>query len=241
MAAKPKMSSFSFSFVLGLIAGAILTLVSVTLIAWATRPKGVNWAYLEQILANNVHVLGDCFIGLMWPLAVITVAFFFQDDVKVLVNTLSQRGKSITLPGIEFSLHGPNANRIDAALNKDSLGNIYWLGADLMFTVSALLERLDRAHVLHGIKQTLHHLRNCGLAGTTEQQTRASEVLESAFKETNEVEELDDVIRRKIAAKLVVLRNQIGATIEAAQNVYDDGLSDNEHLTFDQRFRRLRQ
>ena len=221
--------------------GILLTLATTGLIGWATRPAGVDWSFLQTLLASNVHVIGDCLIAAMWPTAAVAIALCFQDDLAAFIRLFAKRGKSLKFPGIELTLEGPDATPIDAPLNKHSVANIYWLGADLMFTVGALLERLEKSYVLHGLQQTIHHLSMCGLAGDDQNQTHAAKSLQASYDEIRDCDDLSDEIRRATALKLVILRNQVGSAVEATQRDYSDGLSANKHLTRDQRLKRLRQ
>lgn len=45
-------------------------------------------------------------------------------------------------------------------------GNLFWLGHDLVWTIDVLLRGGPREHIVHGLRQSLHHLRSLGFVGT---------------------------------------------------------------------------
>ena len=138
-----------------------------------------------------------------------------------------------------IALRGDRPEVDTASLNtkQDAIANIYWLGADIMFTVGCLQEGLDKRFVLHGLQQSIHHTDEVFSSNNVianRLKSRYDELIQSS-------EQISSSDRQRMAEDLVVLRNQIGSAIEAKQNNYENGLKNNSHLSVADRVDRLKQ
>jgi hypothetical protein len=55
---------------------------------------------------------------------------------------------------------------VGPAVKWENSGNLFWIGHDLMWTVDVTLRGGPRNSIVHGLRQSRHHLRSLGLAGT---------------------------------------------------------------------------
>jgi len=46
-------------------------------------------------------------------------------------------------------------------------GNVFWLAHDIMWTIDAILRNARGNTILHGLRQSLHHLSEIGLEGSS--------------------------------------------------------------------------
>jgi hypothetical protein len=44
----------------------------------------------------------------------------------------------------------------------NNIGNVYWLGHDLMWTIDVILRNAPRETIIHGLRQSLHHAQCLG-------------------------------------------------------------------------------
>jgi hypothetical protein len=91
-------------------------------------------------------------------------------------------------------------------------GNLYWLGHDLMWTADTLLRGGPREHVLIGLDQALHHLRQVEQAKTPIE----AEILR-LHDRIRQSKELPPSLRDEYANQLGSIIDRIGATAEVAQ------------------------
>lgn len=91
-------------------------------------------------------------------------------------------------------------------------GSLYWLGHDLMWTADTLLRGGPGEHVLIGLDQALHHLRQVGLARTPVE----AEILR-LHDRIRQPKELPPSLRDEYANQLGSIIDRIGATAELAQ------------------------
>lgn len=56
--------------------------------------------------------------------------------------------------------------RAESSINWGNSGNIFWTGHDLMWTIDVLLRGAPRDTIVHGLRQSLHHIRSLGSGGT---------------------------------------------------------------------------
>lgn len=116
----------------------------------------------------------------VWPLSIIIVLLVYRNRIHALLDRII----SAKLPGgteISFGNAGIDkneserdsnlrntggtnesiVNQMDIQLNK--IGNIYWAGNDLMWTIDVLLRGGNRNTIMHGLRQSFHHLREIGI------------------------------------------------------------------------------
>jgi hypothetical protein len=97
-------------------------------------------------------------------------------------------------------------------LNARAMGNLYWVGHDLMWTADTLLRQGPPEHVRIGIDQALHHLTHVGLG-----RTPIEEKLRSLHVVVRSSDELSPSLRDECASQIGSIIDQIGATAERAQ------------------------
>jgi len=131
--------------------------------------------------ADIASILGS----IAWPLTVILLVLKFKSDISGLLKRIEKA----KLPGgaeasfaygeapidkvpIEPS-PGPKAVSVAQpeqakknTIKWRSSGNLFWLGHDLTWTIDTLLRGGPRDHIVHGLRQSLHHLRSLGLVDT---------------------------------------------------------------------------
>jgi hypothetical protein len=104
------------------------------------------------------------------------------------------------------------------AINWNKSGTLYWLGHDLMWTIDVLLRGGQREDIIHGLKQSLHHVRSLGFKGT---------IIEDRLKELKiEAEnslpkDWTDLKRSDYAIRLTIIKRHIGVIAEANQQDYE--------------------
>ena len=120
-------------------------------------------------------------------------------------------GKSkIDLPSTQRN--PPESGNV-GSLTSDKVADIFWLGYDVMWSVDATLRGADKSRILHGVRQSIHHASEVGLAGMAEQLGEIYETI-SAAKEA----EISAEWRDQLAIKLNRIADQIGAITEKYQN-----------------------
>lgn len=108
---------------------------------------------------------------------VITLLIF-----KKPITELFNRTRSAKLPWIEFdtfaktgSTGSPNTPLPSPfsslenfpEIKMENYGNLFWAGHDFMWTIAVVSsDRASRANILHGLNQTLHHVRSLGFSNT---------------------------------------------------------------------------
>jgi hypothetical protein len=98
------------------------------------------------------------------------------------------------------------------AVNKGAIGNLFWLGHDLMWTADMLLRQGPSAEVLIGLDQAIHHLARAGLSVTP----MASDL--QALRTQIQADSALTTASRDEAAKLLgSVIDRLGAVLEAAQ------------------------
>lgn len=105
------------------------------------------------------------------------------------------------------------------SLNTRAIGNIYWLGHDLMWTADVLLRKGPPADILVGLAQARHHLVQVGLDGAP-----IDDELLALGKLIQESEELSfsPSVRDKYASQLGSIIDRIGMTTEASQGNFKE-------------------
>ena len=200
---------------------------------------GLDSPYVKELFASNLHNFIDLAKAALWPLAVVVGIYLFQDDLKRIVDAVTGKATKIEGFGMAIALKGnqPETDVDSLDTQKDAIANIYWLGADIMFTVGCLQEGLAKRFVLHGLKQSIHHAEAVFNLDNVIVRT-----LNSRYGEVSQLSgELAPSEAKRIAEDLVILRNQIGSAIEANQGGYENGLSENNYLSKSDRVGRLRQ
>lgn len=168
-----------------------------------------------------ISTVGVIVSAVAWPLTVAGLVVGFRPQLGVLLERLV----SAKLPGGTEVLFGRSQADQQAAkanlLEKDTpetridlqkVGNLYWLGHDVMWSIDVLLRGGQRADILHGLRQSKHHATEIGLSVWAERLGN----LYRAVTETRE-SELTIARRDQISGELRRISDQIGAIAEANQ------------------------
>lgn len=101
---------------------------------------------------------------------------------------------------------------LGGAFKAEAIGQLYWLGHDLMWTADTLLRGGSSKEVLIGIEQALHHLILVGLENTP---------VEGHLQNLHHMVQASDTIssslRNEYARQIGSIIDQIGATAEKVQ------------------------
>ena len=116
---------------------------------------------------------------LKWPIVVLIVLLVLIVVCRKEIRNLLGRIKQAKLPwgGVSFEDdQGKSSHDIAASSEVETLsvnerikwnnsGNLFWLAHDLMWTINALSLNAPRDAISHGLKQSLHHIRELGFSG----------------------------------------------------------------------------
>lgn len=123
---------------------------------------------------------------LVWPSVVLLLGVLFLILCRKEIRGLIKRLHKAKFPGGTETLFGYG----DAAIDKQAppgpevktaveteqptqtpikwgnSGNLFWIGHDLMWTIDVTVRGAPRDTIVHGLRQSLHHLRSLGFIGT---------------------------------------------------------------------------
>jgi hypothetical protein len=98
------------------------------------------------------------------------------------------------------------------ALKTNAIGNLYWLGHDLMWSADVLLRKGPSEHVLIGLAQARHHALQAGLG-----ESLVEHELRGLSELIRQSPELSPTQRDAYASQLGAMIDRIGMAVEAAQ------------------------
>jgi hypothetical protein len=114
-----------------------------------------------------------------WPITVLILAWAFRKRIKEITEAKfgdklyfrwgdlpSDRRQVEQVTG-ETSTHAA-AKALNAPSGPEwgNVGNLFWLGADLIWTAQSALRGAPKEKILHGLRQSYHHISELGLAGS---------------------------------------------------------------------------
>lgn len=168
------------------------------------------------MLNNIVTLVGH----IAWPVAVVVLVFSFRGDIRKGIN----RVVSARLPGgAEFVLDSLDRTgkeedgKTDIAhvsegeypnANWERVGHLYWLGHDLMWTVDALSRLAPKRYIVHGLRQSRHHMSGLGLENTQIHRS-LSELFDLASETVDS--EYSDEFRERLISAISRMIHQVGA------------------------------
>ncbi len=167
--------------------------------------------------------------SLAWPVAAFGIAWIVRREARAAIGRIEKA----RLPGgTEFAFGQlptdrlteimlPNSNDECSTVETaqwDRFANIYWLGNDLMWTVSTILRDGQVSSISHGLKQTLHHLCETGLDSTS-----AGKSIKGIHELVCDSEQLSNDERKRIASRLTKLGYEIGNIDSVNQKDYKPG------------------
>ncbi len=163
---------------------------------------------------------------LAWPVTVVVLALAFRRELVKVIGRLD----SAKLPGgTQLSFGTATVDKEDSkrpaqdedagtnSLDRTKVGNIYWLGYDLMWTVDALLRGAPGLEVRHGIRQALHHLTQLG-----GQDTSAGQKLRQLYDQVRDMTEADwhARVRNRFSVDIRDIADEVGVSVESMQPKY---------------------
>jgi hypothetical protein len=163
-------------------------------------------------------------LGMVWPSVAVGLALIFRRQFGLLI------GRIVTakLPGgTELSFGASRADQkneepteIQPAnrgnpVDWRKVGNLYWLGHDVMWSIDVLLRGGGKLDILHGLKQSAHHASEIGMSVWA----KRLEELHNAIAATPETD-LTSSKRDEAGFKLRRISDQVGALAETQQTGY---------------------
>ena len=164
-----------------------------------------------------------------WPVTTLLVAWLLRREIRAAFGRI-ERAK---LPGgAELSFgkskadHAPEREKSqpEKVIIGEGLwmkvGNVYWLGHDIMWTIDVVLRGAKRETISHGLKQSLHHLNELELGDTIYGERlrrlheRAARSLESDWSAP---------LREDLALELRQLSDELGAIAAMQQPAFAAG------------------
>ena len=170
-----------------------------------------------------------------WQIIVITIVFLLRKEFRQIFVRLQQA----KIPGAgDYTFYQPESSFVPKekkSVDKQKIkvqwanvANIYWVGYDIMFTMDALLRNGSKKHIIYGLTQVLHHVKELDFSDE-EPEIFAEQIL--AKVKASLESELDVTTRRNIAGDVATLRDQIGVLFEIKQESFRASPSDNDSTT----------
>jgi hypothetical protein len=135
-------------------------------------------------------------------------------DYKRLRKTITAKIKAYVLKSSSASTSAPKS------VDWSKVGNTYWLGHDVMWTIHALWRGAPRSWITHGLRQSLHHTTLLGLRETSAGR-QISDLYEAS--EVNDDADFTEFEKENMRLELRRISDQIGTIAEAAQPKFDAG------------------
>ena len=166
---------------------------------------------------------------LAWPvfLAIFLCfsAYLFREEIKDRIRALREMRRFGMTFG-ESSIDGQVSIQPSAAGRtpqqtagrpsfQDKAGNLFWLGHDLMWTVDVIVRGAPKERIMHGLTQSLHHLRSLEIADTANAEqliVRLRDQIKSLLSR-----EITPKLRDEVATELYAIVLGIGRLIEQSQ------------------------
>lgn len=184
----------------------------------------------------SLHDLIPLLTATLWPLTVIILVFWFRRGLKALLASITEAriGNNVFtfgqaksdkappesphdgLPGHSKPTSGqraldvPDPGRIDWG----HTANLFWLGHDLQWTTQMALRGAPKETILHGLRQSYHHLSDLG-----GRESPAAELLEGLESQVDNLPEsaLDRNWRNDLSAKLGSVIGEVGSLAKENQ------------------------
>jgi len=163
--------------------------------------------------------------ALAWPIMALMVFLFLRSEIRSLLKRL----QNAKLPGgteASFTYGTALVDKSSTTLTQDkdqfknvrakweNSGNLFWASHDLMWTIDVALRGGPKEHLIHGLRQFLHHVR-CLEFKNSSIELRVSRLL----IEVEKSDEMDwTVVKRDLFAKdLKAFKWEIGTLATANQ------------------------
>jgi hypothetical protein len=163
-------------------------------------------------------------LGIVWPSVAIGLALIFRRQFGLLI----ERIVTARLPGgTELSFGASQADRKNEKptevqpanpgnpVDWRKVGNLYWLGHDIMWSIDVLLRGGGKPDISHGLKQSAHHASEIGMSIWAKRLEELRNAID-AMPETD----LTRSKRDEIGFRLRRISDQVGALAEIQQTEY---------------------
>jgi hypothetical protein len=116
-----------------------------------------------------------------WPVTIGLLALLFRSRIKDIVELkLGEKfyAKLVPYGGVPSDLLSdpaigerqprPTTKQLNAPSSAkwENVGNLFWLGGDLIWTAQSAVRGAPKEKILHGLTQSYHHISELGLAGS---------------------------------------------------------------------------
>jgi hypothetical protein len=166
---------------------------------------------------------------LAWPLTILVVIWMLRTEIRKAFTRLESAkfpgGAELKLfpyekPKDEQQMTEEVEEIVESesiSVERQKIGNVYWLGHDLMWTVYVILRNGPADDVVHGFRQSIHHLTELGLGNTVfgERLNRLFDTCKRTLQS-----EWTTEMRNAVAIDVIKLRDQLGALMESQQKGY---------------------
>ena len=165
-------------------------------------------------------------IIISWPVLALVVILMYRKEVRKLIGRLkkawvfewgdvpsdkipekTEESKSVTA--------SPETLKPEKSpIKLKNVANIFWVGHDLMWVYDAILRNAPGSSIVHGLKQSLHHIRELGLKDNPIEQKLAKMLQEA--EETPD-EDWHQTRRGYHAGEVLSIRDHLGGIINKQQ------------------------
>jgi hypothetical protein len=172
---------------------------------------------------HDVIQLITAFASYVWPVTVLILACAFHRPIERLIERINRL--KVGENAIEFGSvpsdrlflklvdEMPTAKEVTkkqltapSSAKWENVGNVFWLGGDLIWTAQSALRGAPRDRILHALRQSYHHISELGLA-----ESAAGKQLASMKSDTENLAEadLDRAWRSSFSEKLYGVTRRI--------------------------------
>jgi hypothetical protein len=160
-------------------------------------------------------------LGIAWPSVVVGLALIFRRQLGLLVvRTVTAKfpgGTELSFGESQADQKNDKPKEIQSAnpgnpVDWRKVGNLYWLGHDIMWSIDVLLRGGGKPAILHGLKQSTHHANEIGMSIFAER----LEGLYGAIVSMPEAD-LTRSKRDQVGSELRRISDQVGALAETQQ------------------------
>lgn len=166
---------------------------------------------------------------LVWPILLTCflcfAVFLFREAIKDRIRALREmrrfgmRFDNVSIAeraDIQFSGAGRTPQQTaERPSFQDKAGNLFWLGHDLMWTVDVIARGGPKARIMHGLTQSIHHLRSLEIFKTANAEQLIVTVRDHIIDLLNR--EITPKLRDEVATELYAILVGIGHFIQQSQ------------------------
>ena len=161
-----------------------------------------------------------------WPITVLILAWAFHNRIKEV--TEAKFGDKLSIKwgdvpsdrkleqatGEPLSRSANNQLSVPSGPKWENVGNLFWLGGDLIWTAQSALRGAPKDKILHGLRQSYHHISELGL-----RESAPAKQLSFLKSETVNLPEasLDRVWRSNFSEKVYDVTRMVNGLLEKQQ------------------------